>query len=144
MAIPIYTGKLRFFSKTQMVNAHDIMSRRMAVVEENTPFDAMARLLLSKHLNDIAVVDKEGRLIGIVTDTDLISLEAGETTGKTAADIMKAPTEAIKEDVRIQDLGKTLVSYQSSRLFVINNEGHPVGMVSGSDILKTLEHIRKE
>ena len=144
LAIPVYTGKLRFFSKTQMVNAHDIMSRRMAVVEENTPFDAMARLLLSKHLNDIAVVDKEGKLIGIVTDTDLISLEAGETAGKTAADIMKAPTEAIKEDVRIQDLGKTLVSYQSNRLFVINNAGHPVGMVSGSDILKTLEHIRKE
>lgn len=144
LAIPVYTGKLRFFSKAQMVNAHDIMSRRMAVVEENTQFDDMVKLLVSKHLNDIAVVDKEGRLIGTVTDTDLISLEAGETAGKTAADIMKTPVCAIHEEVRIQELGKELSNQQVNRLFVINKEGQPVGMVSGSDILNTLEHIRKE
>jgi len=144
LAIPLYTGKLRFFSKAQMVNARDIMSRRMAVVEENTPFEEMVKLLLSRHLNDLAVIDKEGRLTGTVTDTDLISLEAGETAGKTAADIMKSSAGAIQEDVRIQELGKTLATQQANRLFVINSAGHPVGMVSGSDILKTLEHIRKE
>jgi len=144
LAIPVYTGKLRFFSKAQLVNAHDIMSHRMAVVEENTPFDDMAKLLLTKHLNDIAVVDKEGRLIGTLADTDLISLEAGETAGKTAADIMRTPSGAIQEDIRIQELGKELSSRQVNRLFVINKEGQPVGMVSGSDILKTLEHIRNE
>lgn len=144
LAIPVYTGKLRFFSKAQAVAAHDIMSRRMVTVLPDTPVDDLAKLLVSKHLSDAAVVDDTNKLIGTVSETDIISLEVGQSTGKKASDIMTPPTTAITEDTRIQELGKVLADRKATRLFVINKDSQPVGMISGNDILKALENIRQE
>ena len=144
LAIPVYTGKLRFFSKAQMVTAQDIMSRRLVSVLPDTPADEVARLLMAKHISDAAVVDQNDRLIGTVSETDIISLEVGQSTGKKASDIMSSPTATITEDRKIEELGKILANEKASSMFVLNRDGQPVGMVSSSDILKALENIRKE
>jgi molybdopterin-containing oxidoreductase family membrane subunit len=144
LAIPVYTGKLRFFSKKQMVTAHDIMTRRMVSVFPETPLDDLAKLLVSKHLSEAAVVDQDNRLVGSVSETDIISLEVGQSTAKKASDVMTSPAVAIIEDTKIQELGKVLADRKVNRLFVIDKDSQPVGTVSGNDILKALENLRQE
>ncbi len=144
LAIPVYTGKLRFFSKAQLVVARDIMSRRMAAVLPETPITDLVRQMIEKHLNGAAVVNEKNRLIGAISDTDVISLEIGETAGKTAADVMKPPSATVAQDVRIQELGKILASAKANLLFVVDGDGQPLGTVAGSDVLKALEDIRQE
>jgi molybdopterin-containing oxidoreductase family membrane subunit len=143
-AIPVYTGKLRFFSRAQMIAARDIMSRRVATVRPETPVDELAKFMLSKHLTDTAVVDSCNKLIGTVSERDIISLEVGQSTGKTACDLMTAPTGTVPEDFRIQELGKVLASNKTNLLFVVNDSGQPIGTIAGNDILKALENIRQE
>jgi len=143
-AIPVYTGKLRFFSMAQMIAARDIMSRRVATVRPETPVDELVKFMLSKHLTDTAVVDAGNKLIGTVSERDIISLEVGQSTGKTASDLMTAPTGTVPENFRIQELGKVLASNKTNLLFVVNDSGQPIGTIAGNDILKALENIRQE
>jgi len=120
------------------------MSRRMAAVLPETPITDLVRQMLEKHLNGAAVVNEKNRLIGAISDTDVISLEVGETAGKTAADIMNPPSATVTQDVRIQELGKILASAKANLLFVVDGDGQPLGTVAGSDVLKALEDIRQE
>ncbi len=144
LAIPVYTGKLRFFSKTQLTAARDIMTKLVATIRAETPLDEVVKLMLSKRLTDMAVVDDSDKLIGIVSERDIISLEVGQASGKTAADLMAAPTGTVPESFHIQELGKVLASRTANLLFVVNENGQPVGTIEGSDILKSLEDIRRE
>ena len=144
LAVPVYTGKLRFFSKTQMIAARDIMSKRMATVRAETPVDDVVRLMLAKHLTDAAVVDDSNKLIGTVSERDIISLEVGQSTGKTASDLMSGPAGAVPENLLIPELGKVLASRKTHLLFVVDDKGQPVGTIAGTDVLKALENIRQE
>ncbi len=144
LAIPVYTGRLRFFSRAQMVTARDIMSRRIASVLPDTSIDELARLLVSRHLPDAAVVDQNNKLIGTVSETAIISREVCRSTGKKASDIMSPPDAAITEDMKIQELGGILADRRVDRLFVLNKDNQPIGSVSGSDILKAIEEINRE
>jgi molybdopterin-containing oxidoreductase family membrane subunit len=143
-AVPVYTGKLRFFSKAQMVTARDIMSKRMALVLADTSFDDLSKLLVSKHLGHVAVIDPADTLIGTIADIDIISLEVGRSAAKTASDIMTTPAVSVSEDTKIQDLGKIFSAHKINHLFVVNRAGQPVGTVAAKDILKALEYIRQE
>jgi CBS domain-containing protein len=144
LAIPVYTGKLRFFSKAQMVTAGDIMSRRIVSVLPDASAVDVAKLLISRHLSDAAVVDRDNKLIGTVSETEIISQEVSQDADRRASDIMTPPSAAVKEDTKIQELGKVLAEHKTNRLFVIDKDNRPVGMVSGNDILKALENIRRE
>lgn len=144
LAVPVYTGKLRFFSKAQMVTAGDIMSRRIITVSPDTSADEIAKLLVSRHLSKAAVIDQNNTFVGTVSEADIISLEVGQGADRKIADIMSAPAAPVKEDVKIQELGKILADRKVSSLFVVNKDNQPIGAVSGNDVLRALENIRQE
>jgi predicted transcriptional regulator len=120
------------------------MSRRIASVLPDTSVDELAKLLVSRHLPDAAVVDQNNKLIGTVSETAIISREVCRSTGKKASDIMSPPDAAITEDMKIQELGGILADRRVDRLFVLNKDNQPIGSVSGSDILKAIEEINRE
>jgi CBS domain-containing protein len=52
--------------------AGDVMTTEVATVTPNTPVEEVARLLLERHISGAPVVDDDGRLVGIVSEGDLI------------------------------------------------------------------------
>jgi len=51
----------------------DVMSRDAARVRPDTPIEAIVTLLIDRALRALPVVDGEGRVVGIITDGDLLS-----------------------------------------------------------------------
>lgn len=55
-----------------MPTARDIMTKDVFTVTESTPLDELARAFSSRGVSGFPVVDASGRLVGVVTETDLI------------------------------------------------------------------------
>ncbi len=58
-----------------MLRARDIMTREVVTVKPQTTVEELARILMGRHINGAPVVDDAGRLVGIVTEHDLIKKE---------------------------------------------------------------------
>lgn len=56
-----------------MLKARDIMTREVHTVSMETSVDALARLFVDTGVSAMPVVDAQGKLEGIVTETDLVA-----------------------------------------------------------------------
>ena len=54
----------------------DVMPRRVHCVLPSTPVRGVARVMATEHATAVPVVDAGGRLVGIVTDSDIVALVA--------------------------------------------------------------------
>ena len=80
-----------------MLTANEIMTRRFLTISPEMSVDELARLLLRKDVNGAIVVDRKGKLEGVVTEGHLIAKEmngdhlleeTGTNTAFDAADIV--------------------------------------------------------
>jgi len=55
-----------------MKTARDIMTRDVQTVAPDTSIEALARCFSDRGVSGFPVVDPEGRLVGVVTESDLI------------------------------------------------------------------------
>jgi len=56
-----------------MLKAKDVMTRDVITVTPETEVTEIAKLLLDKHFNGVPVLDRQGRLVGIICQSDLIA-----------------------------------------------------------------------
>jgi CBS-domain-containing membrane protein len=55
-----------------MLTAKDIMTREVITVKRDTSLKDLAQILYEHHINGVPVVDEDGRLIGVICESDLI------------------------------------------------------------------------
>ncbi|MBF0557562.1 MAG: polysulfide reductase NrfD [Nitrospirae bacterium] len=158
-AIPIYTGKLRFGIKREGIIAKNIMSKRVLSVTPETPVEEVSKLLISKNISGVPVVDKENKVIGVISESDIIFNEmrrepqlaekVGDLVmpnmkgdergpGVHAGDIMTSPAVTADEDTHLKELHRLIMQKKIKRVIVVNEAGHPLGVVSRADILRVL------
>ncbi|MDR7540813.1 MAG: CBS domain-containing protein, partial [Armatimonadota bacterium] len=58
--------------------ARDVMTTPVITVAPDTPVKEIAQLLLTHHISGVPVVSPEGKLVGIVTEADLLYKERPE------------------------------------------------------------------
>src|SRR5438093_6998667 len=137
------------------------MTRKLVTVGPATSFKAVAGLMVSKHLGALPVVDEEGRLLGIVSEADLLPKEAkgwlenpwgpgifiweqfkleealkpDKAYSLTAADLMTAPVEVACPGEPLRSAARRMVDGKLRRLPVID-DGRLVGILTRGDILR--------
>ena len=57
----------------------DVMSRDPIVVKSETPLKEAVQILAERHISGLPVVDDAGKLVGIISETDLMWQETGVT-----------------------------------------------------------------
>jgi CBS domain-containing protein len=103
----------------------------------------LVALLLTNHrVHALAVADTAGRVLGIVTDIDLLAAEWLSTDQErleamkrmTARDLMTTPVNTISANTPAKKAAKKLISNNIHRLLV-EEDGKPVGMISVADFV---------
>jgi CBS domain-containing protein len=90
----------------------------------------------------IPVLDGESKLIGIVTDRDLVlnvlarGLDAEDTRVSHA---MTNDPVSCKEDEAIEEAMERMGTYQIRRLPVVDSNGHVVGIIAQADIATRIQ-----
>lgn len=143
------------------MQAKDIMTANVVTVEPNTSVQDIAKLLIENRISAVPVTEKNGRLIGIVSEGDLMRRpDAGtekhpswwlaattrpelaaqkyiKTHGKHAADVMTKNVITIDENTPIQEIAEILEKNLIKRVPVLK-EGKIVGIVSRANLLRAL------
>ena len=147
------------------MKARDVMSTELSCVQPDTPVSAIAALLLERRISGVPVVDGTGRLVGVVSEADLMwrgetdvvrrrgwlsSLLGGrrmmaadfiKAYGTCARDVMTSPVVSVTEDTALDDIVETMDRHRIKRVPVVR-DGRVVGMVSRSDFLRALADRR--
>ncbi|MCX8132376.1 MAG: CBS domain-containing protein [Roseococcus sp.] len=143
------------------MRAEEIMSRDVVTVRPETPLREVAELLATRHLSGVPVVDAEGRLLGVVTESDLMrriaapaeapmgflaglirdaAAEAARFAklhGRTAQDVMTPDPLCVVPEAPVAEVAKLLEEKGIRRLPVVSG-GRLLGLVSRADILKAV------
>jgi len=139
----------------------DVMTRDVATVTRETPVEEIAKLLLARHISAVPVVDDAGRVLGLVSEGDLMRRVADpdkprrswwlelfaeprasaadfvKTHGRTAADIMTRDIVSVSEDMRVGEVARILETARIKRVPVLR-DGELVGIVSRANLLQAL------
>ncbi|WP_322815924.1 DUF190 domain-containing protein [Chloroflexus sp.] len=138
----------------------DVMNHDVISVTPDTPVGELVRLLLERGLRAMPVVDAERRVIGIVTDVDLLQrgviqlplhlqqllpgaeraahLAAVAARPERAADVMTPNPTTISATLSLTQAALVMTEHDHKRLPVVDEAGRLVGMLSRSDLLQTV------
>ena len=121
-----------------MMKVSDIMSDRVVTIDEREPVIAAARLLKRMNLGALPVTDRGGKLVGMLTDRDIVLrcvALGGDARTMTAGDVMTRGVVTATPDVKGDDAAKRMGRGQVRRLPVVEN-GKLVGMLSLADMAR--------
>ncbi len=112
--------------------ASDIMTRKVCTTRPETTVLELAQLLSREHISGTPVVDEHGKIIGIVTEADIISKVDRE--GLRVADIMSRELITVEEETQVSEIASLLTERKIKRVPVVQN-GKLIGIVSRADIV---------
>ncbi|WP_242547900.1 CBS domain-containing protein [Amycolatopsis sp. MtRt-6] len=134
-----------------------VMTTEVATVGPDTPFKAVAVLLASWNISGAPVVDEDDRVLGVVSQGDLLEHEAphgllkpGSRQAKRkagaafVADLMTKPAVTVRADDDVTVAAKLLEEHHFHRLPVVDDAGKLVGVVSRSDLLRVFLRTDRE
>ncbi|MDE2039773.1 MAG: CBS domain-containing protein [Elusimicrobia bacterium] len=121
------------------MNAKDIMSRELITLPPDADISEAARLLSESRISGAPVVDAEGRLLGVVSQTDLTRFQGqgGPAAGASVASVMTNKPVCCEEDTPTEEVARVMLERRIHRLLVTRG-GRLVGIVSAMDILRSL------
>ena len=92
----------------------------------------VAQLLSRKSISGVPIIDKEGKIIGIVTEADIIGKV--HRVGLCVADIMSPEIIFVDEETRVGEIAMLLVERNIKRVPVMR-DGQLVGIVCRADVV---------
>lgn len=144
----------------EVLTAKTIMSAPVVTVRPESSVRDAVRLMLDRHISGIPVVERDGRLVGIVTEADLLPKEAQlpvneplvgwfgrslwlerlvtghkKVEGRTVGEVMTHNVVTAGEETPVHVLASKMMRYAVNRLPIVR-ENQVVGIVSRADVLK--------
>jgi arabinose-5-phosphate isomerase len=105
---------------------------------EQTVGDMLTHTAHQKRHGAVMVVDKQGKLAGIITDGDLrraVTHFGKEVFNKRAGEIMTAGCKRVREDTLAAEAMATLHKYRIDELPVVDTQNRPIGLIDVQDIV---------
>ncbi len=142
----------------------DVMTTSVISITKYESIMHVANILTEKNISGLPVVDKERKVIGIITQADILSMIGvgrehtfkdllkymlGEKlperrVGDLVGDIMTAPALTIKPDANVADAVRIMDDKHIRRLTVVDETNQLLGIVTRADILKAVINKLKE
>jgi CBS-domain-containing membrane protein len=148
-----------------MLTAADIMTTDVLSVAPETSIRDIAKLLYTRRISGVPVVGANGRVIGIVSEGDLIghvetigeqpasgqrrswwltlfgdaklARDYTKTHGHTAQDVMSSPAITVVETASVAEIARTLEQNRIKRVPVVR-DGRLAGIVTRANLLQVL------
>jgi len=143
----------------------DVMTTRVVSVTRATSFRAMAGALREYRVSAFPVLDDDGKVIGVVSEADMLAKEALESEpegmpgmitgmlrrkeyekarGTTAGDLMTSPAVTVTPDDTIQRAARLMYARKVKRLPVVDANGHLVGIIGRADLLTMFDRLDED
>jgi len=143
----------------------EVMSKPVFSVRRETPLQEAVTLLSSHHISGLPVVDESGALVGELSEKDLMVRESGfdagpyvmfldaviylrnplewnrqvhQVLGSTVGDVMSAQPHTCAASTSLPQAARLLNDRRIQRLFVVDDQGTVVGVLTRGDVVRAL------
>jgi CBS domain-containing protein len=122
------------------MKVRDVPPGRLLSVDPQTSLAQVAKKMRVEDADSVAVMSG-GRLLGIITERDLVKAIAdGIDPQQTQADIvMTADPATVAADEEVAVVAVKMMTLGVRHLPVVDSEGSPVGLISARDLVAVLE-----
>ncbi|MFE5191169.1 CBS domain-containing protein [Streptomyces sp. NPDC056628] len=128
----------------------DVMTHTVIAVGSEAPFKEIVELLDQWKVSALPVLAGEGRVVGVVSEADLLPKEEVRDGGQavndvrtrikasalTAGEVMSTPAVTVHADASLAEAARVMARRHLKRLPVVDGVGILQGVVSRSDLLK--------
>ena len=134
----------------------DVMTTRVIWVKKDATFREMAAALREHRVSAFPVVDDDRKVIGVVSEADMLNKEAlidepgvisgilhhrdqVKARGVTAGDLMTTAVVAVRPEDTVEHAAKLMYDREVKRLPVTDESGRLVGIISRADVLSVFD-----
>ncbi len=141
------------------------MTGDVLTVTPSTPLPEAVQLLVDRHISGLPVVDDTGKLVGILSEADLMWREKGleqppymmflggviyfqnpvtydrdlhKALGQTVGEVMSPHTVSVSADTLLSVAARIMHDKKIHRLPVVDANHHPIGIITQSDIVRAI------
>ncbi|MFH8516270.1 CBS domain-containing protein [Streptomyces gelaticus] len=128
------------------IKVGDLMTDEVVSVVSLTSFKEVAKLLAQHDISGLPVLDEEDRVVGVVSESDLLSRQAARNPDaggtapsgaeSTAAEIMSTPAVTVHAEESAPEAARLMTRSGVERLPVVDDEDRLVGIVTRRDLLR--------
>ena len=138
----------------------DVMTTAVVVVRRGATFKEMAAALRRYRVSALPVVDADGKVIGVVSEADMLAKEAlvdpgvidelvhhkevHKAGGLTAGDLMTHPAVTVRPEDSVEHAARLMYNLRIKRLPVVDAGGGLVGVISRTDLLAVYDRPDSE
>ncbi|MFE3638600.1 CBS domain-containing protein [Streptomyces sp. NPDC059168] len=148
----------------------DVMTHTVAAVGRRAPFKEIVEMMQDWQVSALPVIEGEGRVVGVVSEADLLPTEAlrddpdaehtrlrrpadlAKAGALSAGDLMSSPAVTVRADATLAEAARVMARAAVKRLPVVDELGLLQGVVSRADLLKVFlrgdediaEQVRRE
>ncbi len=118
--------------------AKDIMTTPVTTVDSNISARKLAQIFMKHNISGAPVLDKKGKVAGIVSDGDLLTGK-----GQRVASFMTRRIISVPEDASVEEIANLMTVHKIKHLPVVKGE-KLVGIVCRADIIRAIaigDHI---
>lgn len=130
------------------IKAKDYMTANLVTLSPDTGVMEAIKLLLDKGISGAPVVDKMGRLVGLLSEKDCMRVATnsgyyGEAGGKVL-EFMSKDVVTVEGDTSIIEIAKMFMDHPFKR-YPVMDDNRLIGSISRRDVLKAIlaihEHV---
>jgi CBS-domain-containing membrane protein len=123
----------------------DVMTRSVVSAYRGASFKNIAQVVIERGVTAMPVIDKEHRVIGVVSESDLLIKEErkrwrrrsrAKAHARTAEELMTSPAITVSPETSVVRAARLLDRHRVKRLPVVDSAGRLVGIVSRRDLLR--------
>jgi CBS domain-containing protein len=139
----------------------EVMTCQVMAAREEADFKEIVAVMRHGHVSALPVLDSENRVIGVVSEADLLAKEAvadgqhavlhwphraeeRKASAVLARDLMTRPAMTIGPDATVVEAARTMRTRRVKRLVVTDETGHLLGIVSRIDALSVYDRADDE
>ncbi|KAI4326075.1 hypothetical protein MLD38_031425 [Melastoma candidum] len=161
--------------KNNVYTVGDFMTRKehLHAVKPHTTVDEALEILVENRITGFPVVDDDWKLVGLVSDYDLLSLDSisgggraensmfpevdstwktfnavqkllSKTNGQVVGDLMTPAPVVVRESTNLEDATRILLETKYRRLPVVDSKGRLVGIITRGNVVRAALQIKQE
>lgn len=138
----------------QNLSAGQIMTRSVVSVADDDSARKAAELMVQRRLKRLPVVDRQGRLCGLVSRLDVLRTVNSEADsvetqavaprpGAGIAEMLDPDVPTVKPEATLDQVMNALETHHQRRVVVVDGRNHVVGIISDGDLLRRVRRTQR-
>jgi CBS-domain-containing membrane protein len=120
--------------------AKEIMTRDLIRATEDMTIEEALKTLINHRITGLPVVDKKGRMKGVISEYDILSQISGskKKNAKVFQELIiySKNVDAIDEDTPLSKIVTEFIDAKYRRLPVVDRKGNLVGIITRRDLMR--------